>query len=321
MLKRFLLLMLLVMVAHSSVAAQGDYAEPSALADEDGKFVMVNEASVYYLDRGPADGEPVVLLHGFLGSVIDWTNTIPALTEAGYRVIAFDRPPFGLSDKRTDLDYSTKAMSELTAGLLDELEITQAALVGHSAGGLVAADFTLRYPDRVTRLVLVDAAIGLMDADAGEDSNQAAGAFGFLSNVDPDSPLAQAAVSAFFNSDFAASLMTQSVNDASMLDSSLLELRMRGLRVRGWEGGLLAFTRDAQKPESQFDLDLLRNLEVPTLLIWGEADAIVPIAVGERLREFLPDETWITYPDVGHIPMDEATAQMNADLLKFLQSS
>lgn len=298
-----------------TVAAQEDYQDPAALADEDGLFVTLNGYNVYYLDRGPQDGPPVVLLHGFLGSVIDWTNTFPALTQAGYRVIAYDRPPFGLSDKRTELNYSLQAMTDLTAALLDDLDIDKAVIVGHSAGGSVAADFALRYPERVEKLVLIDAAIGINgpSADGGNP-------FAFLGSVDPDSPLAQNLIRAFFTGDFGQDMLGQAVNDPSAIDQELLAKRERGLKVKGWEGGLLAFVRDSLLPESQFDLEQLRTVTLPVLLIWGEADEIVPISVGENLAELFPNETWITYPNVGHLPMDEATEQLNADLLEFLGS-
>lgn len=290
--------------------------DPVDLADADGKFMTINDTSIYYLDRGPVDGEPVILLHGFLGSVIDWTRTIPALTDAGYRVIAFDRPPFGLSDKRTSLDYSLQAMSALTAGVMDTLEMNQAVIIGHSLGGAVASQFVLDYPTRVSKLILVDAAVGL-------DMSGNAGNFGidFLSRVNPDSPAAQALVQSIFNPDFATNMLTQAEANARDIDAEELELRVRGLRVKGWEGGLLAFTRDALTEKSQIDLEALKTVQKPVLLMWGEDDQIVPIEVGEALRELFPHNTWLTYPEVGHMPMDEITSQFNADLLAFIAAA
>lgn len=307
------LMLLIALILTGTTAAQEDYQDPAALADEDGQFVTLNGYNVYYLDRGPKDGPPVVLLHGFLGSVIDWTNTFPALTEAGYRVIAYDRPPFGLSDKRTELNYSLQAMTDLTAGLMDELGIASAVVIGHSAGGSVAADFAVRYPERVEKLVLIAGAVGITGPSA-EGGNP----FAFLGNIDPDSPLAQNLIRTFFTGDFGQDMLNQAVSDPAAIDAELLAKRERGLKVKGWEGGLLAFVRDSLLPESQFDLEQLREVTLPVLLIWGEGDQIVPIEVGENLAELFPNDTWITYPNVGHLPMDEATEQLNADLLEFL---
>lgn len=315
-----LVFLVLVLIGAVPVLAQDGYQDPADLADPNGVFLDINGYSVYLITDGPEDGPPVLLLHGFLGSVIDWTNTIPALVEAGYRVIAFDRPPFGLSDKRTDLCYTATCMSELTAGLMDALDIQSAALVGHSAGGLVASDFALRYPERVEKLVLVAGAVGLDERDYGEQGSP--DAFGDMftrfGNVNPDSPLAQGLIRAIFNSSFAENLLSEATADDTQIDRELLEKRGRGLKVEGWEGGLLAFVRDASSPDSQVDLEQLTTVEIPTLLVWGEADRIVPISVGERLRDVFPNDTWISYADVGHMVMDENTAQFNADLVEFL---
>lgn len=83
----------------ASVSAQATPrpVTPQDLADPDGQFVEINGASVYYRARGPQDGPPVLLLHGFLGSTVSWDETLGILADAGYRAVAFDRPPFGLN--------------------------------------------------------------------------------------------------------------------------------------------------------------------------------------------------------------------------------
>ncbi|MBI5671011.1 MAG: alpha/beta hydrolase [Chloroflexi bacterium] len=317
--KRFaLLLLLLTFGLTGAVAAQEATPEivtPQDLADPDGQFVDIEGVSVYYRQAGPADGPAVLLLHGFLGSTVNWDDTIPVLAEAGYHVIAFDRPPFGLSDKRPELDYSLEAQAALTAGLMDKLGIDRAALVGHSAGGAVAAQFALAYPERVSKLVLVAGAIGLNAADDAADS-QASQAFSFLRDADPNNPLAQLALRAFFTSDFARNMLRESVSDPDRVTPELVERNSAYLKLRGWEAGLLAFTRDAQfdKP----DLDSLAKMEIPVLLLWGEDDNTVPLAVGERLRDTFPNDTWKPYPNAGHMLMLDAGEAMHADLLAFL---
>lgn len=322
--RKTLLLLISLFVIVFPALAQDTYSDPADLADADGKFMTVNDQSIYYLDRGPADGSPIILLHGFLGSVVDWRNTIPALTDAGYRVIAFDRPPFGLSDKRTTLDYSTKAMADLTAGVMDELKIDQAVIVGHSLGGLVAAQFVLDYPKRVTKLVLVDAAIGIMGANpqfslGSQDGGNSLLGPDFLRQVNPDSPAAQAIVRGIFNPDYGAKLLTQAEAKPREVSAEELRLRTRGLRVKGWEGGILAFSRDAFSDKSEIDLDAFKTVQTPVLLVWGEVDQLVPIKVGEALRDLFPNRTWITYPEIGHVAMDENTTQFNKDLLAFIE--
>lgn len=319
--KKHLFILVLLLSSLWAVRAQDEYMSPADLADKDGQFVEVNGAQVYFIERGPADGPAVLLLHGFLGSTIDWRPTIDVLADAGYRTIAFDRPPFGLSDKSTALDYSLESQADLTIGLMDALDIETATLVGHSAGGTVAANAALSYPDRVTKLALVAGAIGL-SAEGGlsneTDSNAASGAFEMLAELDPDSAFAQGLIRNFFNSDFADELLATSYYDPSKIALDRIELSARGTKIEGWEGGLLAYAQAMSGDMTDADLDTLTAITMPVLLQWGEADQIVPISVGERLREIFPNNTWITYAEVGHIPMDEATDSFNGDLLAFL---
>jgi pimeloyl-ACP methyl ester carboxylesterase len=117
-----------------------------------------------YMDVIPSDWDSrraVVLLHGknFYGSY--WGSTIKALTAAGYRVIVPDQLGFGKSAK-PEFDYSFDLLAANTAGLLDQLHVKQAVIVGHSMGGMLAVRFARNYPERTRRLVLEDP-IGLED--------------------------------------------------------------------------------------------------------------------------------------------------------------
>ncbi|NWG17731.1 MAG: alpha/beta hydrolase [Chloroflexi bacterium] len=292
---------------------------PQDLADPDGQFVEINGVSVYYRTRGPEDGPPVLLLHGFLGSTVNWDDTLGILADAGYRAVAFDRPPFGLSDKRPELDYSLEAQAAITAGLMDELGIESAVLVGHSQGGAVIAQFALAYPERVEKLVFVAGAVGLTGEDYGADDQDPGQMFDFMRNADPDSPVARLALRALFTSSFARDLFGRSITNTDLVTPEMIERSSAYLRLEGWEAGLLAFARDGDL--RGIEADRLTSVEVPALLLWGEADRLVPVSVGERLRDALPNATWITYPDVGHIPMLEAKQQFHADLLAFLSGA
>ncbi len=287
----------------------GLYAQsvtPESLAEPDGQFVQVNDASLYYIERGPEDGPPVLLLHGFLGSTDDWSPVIDVLATAGYRVIAFDRPPFGLSDKSTRLDYSVAGQAVLTVGLMDALGIDRASLIGHSAGGSVAAQVALDAPERVEQLVLVAAAIGL-DMSNGEDAPDF-GPLSFITDADPADPEAQQRLTDLVESPLAR------IFAGELVGRDMFQLY-------GWEGGLLAFVRDNLNTTDDMQADDLASLTVPVALIWGERDEIVPLEVGERLFSALPNAVWITYPDAGHMVMQDETDTFNADLLTVLKGA
>jgi pimeloyl-ACP methyl ester carboxylesterase len=120
----------------------------------------INGHLLYVIEQGPGCGPPVVLLHHGLGSVRAWKDQIPALAEAGYRVIAYDRWGYGRSDARAgfSMPHFNEDMADLEV-LLSELEAQPAFLIGHSDGGNIALSCAARYPERVAGLVVVAAHI------------------------------------------------------------------------------------------------------------------------------------------------------------------
>ncbi|PYJ75489.1 MAG: hypothetical protein DME69_14950 [Verrucomicrobia bacterium] len=118
------------------------------------KFVTVYGAKIHYVEAG--SGAPLILIHGLADNVAVWDSVIPSLA-AKFRVIAFDQIGFGHSDKPL-LNYRVSTFVDFLDGLMTELKIERASLVGNSLGGWVAAAFALTHPERVERLVLSDAA-------------------------------------------------------------------------------------------------------------------------------------------------------------------
>jgi pimeloyl-ACP methyl ester carboxylesterase len=295
-----------------------DGITPQDLADADGQFIEIDGASIYYLDRGPADGPVVLLLHGFGGSTFTWRDNIDALAEAGYRVVAYDRPPFGLSDKNPALDYSPAAAANQALGLMNALDIETATLVGHSAGGSVIAHFATDYADRVDGMVFVAGAVGYDRGSepAGNDS-ALGGLFQFAASLNPDSPLAHQLVRAFVTPERFIDLLRDAYYDPDIVTDEVAAGYLRILQIEGWEGAFLALLQSPADTPSP-DLDTLAQSTMPILLIWGEEDTWVPLVVGQRLHQLLPVADWITYSDVGHLPMEETVEQFNTDLLAFL---
>jgi pimeloyl-ACP methyl ester carboxylesterase len=124
--------------------------------------VSVNSHNLYFEQNGPVDGPVVVLLHHGLGSVRAWREQVPALVEAGYRVLAYDRWGYGESEGRPGLDLPTFTTDlEDLRCFLDIFGIQHATLIGHSDGGTIALYFSAMYPEHVKCLVTVAAHIYL----------------------------------------------------------------------------------------------------------------------------------------------------------------
>ncbi len=295
MMMRWPLVILFALLTVREISAQPDLAR---FVDEGGEFIEVDGLRTYILQHGPLDGQPVLLLHGFLGSTFDWRLNIDELAAAGFRVIAFDRPPYGLSAKPTDYDFSHVGQAKFTAALLDELGVSRATLVGHSIGANVALHLTIINPDRINRLVLIS---GTILSDGGP-----APALMRLVSSPPFEPLLTNTLRS----------LPAMVSEDAMPDA-VTKRFLAPWDFPGWEEALVNAIKTSTGnllSEAQ-----LQTISQPTLVIWGENDSLVPVADGERLVDLLPNTTWRPYAGIGHQVMSEAPDQFNHDVIEFLQ--
>lgn len=284
---------------------------PSEFADANGAFVRVSGEGLYYTHT-PGSGEVVLLLHGFGGSTVTWIDTAPALAAAGYDVYAVDMLGFGLSDKGWQHDYSHPAQAARVIGLMDALGIDRAVIIGHSMGGNVAAHLALSYPERVSALVLVSAAI--------VDNSAAAHGGSFLP-VPPGLlklPFVRQwgqVLSREFIAPMFDDLLASAATDDSVIRPEIVEGYRRALRTPEWDLGLMGMTRDGDRNALPALLD---TLDLPVLLLWGAADTWVPASNSVRLEALIPGAQRVEFAGVGHLPMHEAPDLFNAALLEFL---
>jgi pimeloyl-ACP methyl ester carboxylesterase len=306
--------------------------DAATLADPDGFFIEVNGLSTYVLARGPEAGIPVVMLHGWGASTFSWRNQIDVLATAGYRAIAFDRPPYGLSTKTgANIPMTPGDLADFTAATLDALGIEQAVIIGQSQGGGVAGYFAVRYPERVSSLVWVAAALRPTDDPAptgsGGTGSRVGGALGLppfvneLLQIPSFSRWAQLGIRAFVTPDFSINILRSAYYDPALISPEIIEGSTRQLRVTGWDEALLSQLRGGSFSPEPLLAEEITGISVLVLIIWGAEDSWVPLSVGERLHELLPESTLLAYPNVGHLPQEENPARFNADLLAFLAAS
>ena len=322
---RLTIVMILIFSAFTISAQDEDIITPQYLAPEQGQFIAINDVDIYFEDYGEADNPTVILLHGFGGSSFTWRDNISPLVDAGYRVVTFDRPPFGLSDKSLETDYTTSAQLSYMLGLMDVLEIDSATLVGHSAGGGIISYFSTLYPERVDALVFVAGAVpiprdvAVTDDNSDDDDSALDSLFELAGSLDPASPVSQNLVQSFLTPERFVELLSSAYYDPAIVTDEIATGYQLPLQVTGWEIGFISYF--ASRNETlEFDLDAFDTLDIPISIIWGEDDTWVPISAGESLTTFFPNSTFITYPLVGHLPMEENPEQFNADLLAFIDS-
>jgi len=275
---------------------------PRELADFDSKFIEVNGIEVHYKESAPTSPTcNVILLHGFGASTFSWRDTILGLGER-CRVVAFDRPGFGLTsrpmpgDWEGDSPYSPTAQADLTVALMDELGMERAVVVGHSAGAGVAVLVAARHPERVSGLVLEDPAVV-----AG------GGTPGWIAPL-LRTPQARR-VGPLFLRRFAGagsdSLIKGAYADPSLVTEPILAGYRKPLKAEDWDRGLWELTV-APRPDDP--ADALPTLKMPVLVIWGEKDTFVSPEDNRRTADLIPGAQAISLPEVGHIPHEEVPA-------------
>ncbi len=301
-----LLLFVLVVLPYLLPLGGPQSVDPMLLMDTNGAFMKLAGEDIYYVHEA-GTGPVVFLLHGFGGSTASWTDTIPTLAAAGYDVYAVDLAGFGLSSKGLDRDYSHRAQAARVIRLMDALHIEKATFVGHSMGGNVAAYLALTYPERVDKLVLVDAAILTDNGLAVPD---------ILINLPFVQRWAQFGLRRIFVPR-AGDLIRDAVYDDAAISQNLIDAYSRVFKTPDWDTGLLGVVRDGDQNALPGSVS---NIQAPTLILWGAEDTWVPASDGLRLEELIPNVERVEIAGAGHLPMHEKADQFNTALIDFLDT-
>jgi pimeloyl-ACP methyl ester carboxylesterase len=256
-------------------------------------FAEIDGVRVHYQEAGLRSAPPLLLVHGFTASNFVWNDVLLPISESGFRVIAPDLVGFGFSGKPAGGEYTIDAQARMILGLMDHLGIETATIVGSSYGGAVAATCALDYPERVKRLVLVDAVIN----DHAKRR--------FLLRL-AASPLIGDLVSPLMLG--SRRLVHQqlrkgyAVENRHLFDEERMTAHHRPLLAASTQRAALLTLRrwSAARIERE-----AHRIKQPTLLIWGEVDPEIPLAHGRRLFEEIADSRLIIFRRCGHMPMEE----------------
>lgn len=255
-------------------------------------FTTVNGYQIHYYAVGPIDGPVAVLVHGLGGRSEDWANLVPYLVRAGYRVYLPDLPGFGRSDKPTNFSYSVTDEAGVVVGFLDALGLKQVDLGGWSMGGWIVQLVAVNHPDRIRRLMLFDAA-------------------GLLVRPDWDIRLFTPASAAEIDQ-LDALLMPNPPHVPDYVAKDLLRTsREHGWIIRRALGTMLSGRETTD--------NLLPNLRMPVLLVWGQVDRITPLSEGEKMHQLIPGSQFQVVPGCGHLAPDDCASQIGPTVVAFLQ--
>ena len=255
---------------------------------------------LHLCDTGPRDAPAVILLHGFGASLQTWDDWATAL-QADHRVIRFDLPGAGLTGPDPTGDYRDRRSVALLEALLQDLGIAHASIVGNSIGGRIAWTFAAQRPALVDKLVLISP-----DGFASP---------GFAYGKAPDVPLVLTLMRHVLPKALLRMNLTPAYGDPALLSDARVTRYYDMMLAPGVRGALLERMRQTilQDP-----VPVLRRIQAPTLILWGEKDAMIPVAnAADYLRE-LPHAELVRLPGLGHVPQEEAPQTSLAPVRAFL---
>lgn len=258
------------------------------------KSVVVFGAKINYVETGDATKPTIIFLHGLGGSVANWQMNTAAFAP-NYRVIAIDQVGFGKSDK-PNLKYRVATFVDFLDKFMSELKIEKASLVGNSMGGWVAAMMAIKYPNRVEKIVLADAA-GIVPASFSNEQIYQ------LNNSTRDE------IRSNMKLIFANPLLQ---NNEALVDTFMTA------RVTAGDGGTINSIIESIKRKEDFLNDRLGEIKKPTLIIWGKQDGLLPVADATAFNKGITGSELVIFDQCGHVPQFEKAADFNKAVLDFL---
>lgn len=268
------------------------------------QFITVNGLAMHVRDEGPReDPMPIVLLHGTSSSLHTWQGWVDSL-KTTRRVIRFDLPGFGLTGPSNDNDYRMAAFVQAVIGVMDALGVQQAVLGGNSLGGGIAWHVAVAHPERVERLVLVDA--------VGYPFTSESVPIGFRLARIP-------VLRVLLRQVLPRAVVEQSVRNVFGDPSKVTpELIQRYYDITRREGNRAAVVERFKQEHADPDTTAIRTIRQPTLILWGGNDHLIPPSNAVRFGRDIPGSKVVMFPELGHVPHEEDPAATYMALRAFL---
>ncbi|MBQ4819178.1 alpha/beta hydrolase [Aquimarina sp. MMG016] len=270
-------------------------------ANQTSKFININGMDVHYRDEG--QGIPIVLIHGTGASLHTWNHWADGLTK-NYRVIRMDLPAFGLTGPNPSSKYSIKAYTDFVNEFLSQLQVDSCYMVGNSLGGHIAWNFVADYPDKVKKLILID-------ASGYPSSSEKKTPWVFkLART----PVINSVVRYITPKSMVRKNLEQVYFDDQKITDELVD-RYYDLMLR--EGNRQAFI-DRIKTQHNSNVEKLKKVNAETLVLWGADDLWIPLQQGQGLVNELPNAELVILENTGHVPMEESPDESLFEVIKFL---
>ena len=300
---RFIIGALATLVALFSIAAVLLRTPPTEMEAMRAKYggadaryasALEGRMEVHYRDKGYPHGETIILIHGSNASLHTWEPLAERL-QNGWRVVRYDQPGHGITGEHPDGDYGADGMIDALEAVVAAAGVEEFFLAGNSMGGWVAWNYAIEHPERVKGLILLDASGAPLPEGVEPPSNLA---FKLLSN-----PLGRMLINRYTPRFLVERSLAQTVSNKDIVTPEAVD--------RYWELARLPENRRATLARAKAEgrlasPEVLQEVFAPTLVLWGEEDAVVPVQSADYFAKHIPDADLVVFDGIGHLPHEEA---------------
>lgn len=260
----------------------------------------VNGVTLNYLLEGPDDAETIVLINGLADDLESWGYQTPDFLEAGYRVLRFDNRGIGASEKPAG-PYTSRMLADDAKALVDSLGITDFHLMGVSMGGMISQEYAINYGSDLGSVTLAST-YGVADPFCQQ-------MFGMWADLAKsiDVPFVMRDVMLWA---FTGAFFEERPDEVAEFNEAMASLDMP----------LDAYLAQLNVIQQHDSVDRLSAIDVPTLVLAGEEDILIPVRLSKRLHEAMPSSEWVTVPG-GHACLWESPAPFNSAFLDFVRNN
>jgi len=267
-------------------------------------FIDIDGLPVHYIVEGKLDDSlPIVFIHGTSASLHTW-DTLSSLLKANKKIIRFDLPAFGLTGPNRLNQYNFNFYNKFIDELLLKLNVSKCIVAGNSLGGSIAWNYAIASPDKVKKIILLDA--------SGYPKKDEKGSLGFklaaipvlnqaLKHISPISLIRKSLEDAFYNKSLVTEQMVEQYHDMLLRE--------------GNRGAVLELFQHPMKP----DATKIKTITQPTLIIWGKEDQLISYKNAALFKQDILDSRVLVLDKVGHIPMEEAPNQVATAIIEFIK--
>jgi len=266
------------------------------------------EVVLYYETRG--SGAPIILLHGFGGNIYTWRHLIEPLSR-DHKLILIDVKGFGKSPKPNDKNYEVRDQAELIFKFVVAHELTNLTLIGHSFGGGVALLTALKLlkerPGSLKQLVLIDTAAYKQDLPD-------------FVNVLRTPVLGPLVSSVLSDKQKVRMILKKAYYDDSKITEDQVTAYAAPLQSAGATHALIRTAKSIIPADIQQISERYKDIRVPTLILWGRQDKLVPLQIGERLNKEIVSSELVVINNCGHMPHEERPEEAINAISGFLRA-